>query len=240
MDGVDDHHSDGEHSLDFDGVLGGRNLSFGSGNYDLSLLAYNRLLFASSDLLSLSGEVSFSVGQDKEIYNQLILMSAGGLKIENGSKVRFEGESLGFGSFNTLRVIEVDLFAQDEISLRSLDRLVIENSDMTTSGRGEHDAVELLAYQEISVDNLRFNENIKRIAMEAMTINLSNLNFPAGSEVKLNSAHGGLDGKYPNFNSILYGRVNFIKNIRYATNPIMDRPSFDKYGSSVSIGKIGN
>ena len=240
VDGVDDHHSDGEHSLDFDGVLGGRNLSFGSGNYDLSLLAYNRLLFASSDLLSLSGEVSFSVGQDKEIYNQLILMSAGGLKIENGSKVRFEGESLGFGSFNTLRVIEVDLFAQDEISLRSLDRLVIENSDMTTSGRGEHDAVELLAYQEISVDNLRFNENIKRIAMEAMTINLSNLNFPAGSEVKLNSAHGGLDGKYPNFNSILYGRVNFIKNIRYATNPIMDRPSFDKYGSSVSIGKIGN
>ncbi|MDA9119319.1 FecR domain-containing protein [Opitutales bacterium] len=240
VDGVDDHHSDGEHSLDFDGVLGGRNLSFGSGNYDLSLLAYNRLLFASSDLLSLSGEVSFSVGQDKEIYNQLILMSAGGLKIEKGSKVRFEGESLGFGSFNTLRVIEVDLFAQDEISLRSLDRLVIENSDMTTSGRGVHDAVELLAHQEISVDNLRFNENIKRIAMEAMTINLSNLNFPAGSEVKLNSAHGGLDGKYPNFNSILYGRVNFIKNIRYATNPIMDRPSFDKYGGSVSIGKIGN
>ena len=76
--------------------------------------------------------------------------------------------------------------------------------------------------------------------MEAMTINLSNLNFPAGSEVKLNTAHGGLDGKYPNFNSILYGRVNFIKNIRYATNPIMDRPSFDKYGGSVSIGKIGN
>ena len=238
VDGVDDHHSDGEHS--FDGVLGGRNLSFGSGNYDLSLLAYNRLLFASSDFLSLSGEVSFSVGQDNEIYNQLILMSAGGLKIEKGSKVRFEGESLGFGSFNTLRVIEVDLFAQDEISLRSLDRLVIENSDMTTSGRGVHDAVELLAHQEISVDNLRFNENIKRIAMEAMTVNLSNLNFPAGSVVKLNSAHGGLDGRYPNFNSILYGRVNFIKNIRYATNPIMDRPSFDQYGSAVSIGQIGN
>ena len=30
--------------------------------------------------------------------------------------------------------------------------------------------------------------------------------------------------------AFLYGRVNFIKNIRYATNPIMDRPSFDKYG----------
>jgi hypothetical protein len=236
----DEFHHDDFSLPDADGVLGGRNLSFGAGNYDLSLLSFDRFLFAASDMLTLSGDVSFTVGQDNEIYNQLILMSAGGLKIEKGSNVRFEGESLGIGSFNSLRVIEVDLFAQDEISLRSLDRLVLENSKMVTSGRGEHDAVELLAYQEISVDNLRFNENIKRIAMEAMTINLSNLNFPAGSEVKLNSAHGGLDGKYPNFNSILYGRVNFIKNIRYATNPIMDRPSFDKYGGSVSIGKIGN
>ena len=236
----DEFHHDDVGLPDTDGVLGGRNLSFGAGNYDLSLLSFDRLLFAASDMLTLSGDVSFTVGQDNEIYNQLILMSAGGLKIEKGSNVRFEGESLGIGSFNSLRVIEVDLFAQDEISLRSLDRLVLENSKMVTSGRGEHDAVELLAYQEISVDNLRFNENIKRIAMEAMTINLSNLNFPAGSEVKLNSAHGGLDGKYPNFNSILYGRVNFIKNIRYATNPIMDRPTFDKYGGSVSIGKIGN
>ena len=54
--------------------------------------------------------------------------------------------------------------------------------------------------------------------MEANTVNLRNLNFPAGSHVNLNSAHGPLDGKYPNFNSVIWGRVNFIKNIRYAEN----------------------
>ena len=232
-----DHLDDG---LDVDGILGGHNLTFGAGTYDLSQLAYDRLLFAASETLSLGGSLTFTVDQTEGIHNELILLSAGGIRLEAGSSLRYEGESLGLGSFNTLRIIEVDLYAQDEISLRSLDRLVIQNSNLATSGRGVHDAVELLAYQEISVDNLRFSEHVKRIAMEAMTVNLSNLNFPSGSQVKLNSAYGGIDGKYPNFNSILYGRVNFIQNIRYANNLMMDRPSFDQFGGSVSIGRIGN
>ncbi|MEL0098838.1 MAG: hypothetical protein VW907_04715, partial [Opitutae bacterium] len=225
---------------DLEGILGGHNLSFGAGTYDLSQLAYDRLLFAASETLSIGGSLTFTVDQTEGIHNELILLSAGGIRLEAGSSIRYEGESLGLGSFNTLRIIEVDLYAQDEISLRSLDRLVIQNTDLVTSGRGVHDAVELLAHQEVSVDNLRFSEHIKRIAMEAMTVNLSNLNFPTGSQVKLNSAYGGMDGKYPNFNSILYGRVNFIQNIRYANNLIMDRPSFDQFGGSVSIGRIGN
>ena len=76
--------------------------------------------------------------------------------------------------------------------------------------------------------------------MEAMTVNLRNLNFPNGSMVKLNSAYGPLDGKYPNFNSIMWGRVNFITNIRYADNLIMSKPAFDTHGGNISIGKIGN
>ena len=76
--------------------------------------------------------------------------------------------------------------------------------------------------------------------MEAQTVNLRNLNFPSGSTVKLNSAYGPLDGKYPNFNSIMWGRVNFITNIRYADHLIMSRPAFDSHGGKISIGTIGN
>jgi len=102
----------------------------------------------------------------------------------------------------------------------------------------------LLAYNELAVDNLRFSEQIKQITMEAMTINLYNLNFPSGSMVKLNSQFGGIDGKYPNFGPSIpahqrLGRVNFVENIRYSSNPIMDRPSFDQFGQNVSIGKLG-
>jgi len=223
-----------------EGVLGGRNLTFGSGSYDLSNLSYDRLLFAARDHLSLAGDLTFSMGGASDVQTELILLSAGGISFENGTDITFEGDSLGFGSFNSMNVIGVDLYAQDEISLRSLDRLVLNNVSLSTSGLGSHDGVELLAHQEISVDNLRFNEHIKRIAMEAQTVNLRNLNFPSGSMVKLNSAYGPLDGKYPNFNSIMWGRVNFITNIRYADNLIMTRPAFDTHGGNISIGTIGN
>ena len=244
--GQDDYAYDGESAYspaDEDGpqaVLGGKKLSFGSGTYDISQLAYDRLLVAASENMSISGSLTFTVNDADDIRNELIFLSAGGLNIDKGSSIRYEGESLGVGSFASLNIVDVDLYAQDEISLRSLDRIVLNNVDLHTSGSGLHDRVEFLAHQEISVDGLRFNEHVKRIAMEANTVNLRNLNFPAGSHVNLNSAHGPLDGKYPNFNSVIWGRVNFIKNIRYAENVIMSRPAFDTHGGNISIGRLGN
>jgi hypothetical protein len=77
--------------------------------------------------------------------------------------------------------------------------------------------------------------------MEAMTINLSNINFPSGSNVNLNSLYGGVDGKYPNFGSATqYGRVNFIKSMTYGANSVMDRASFDLNGGNIKIGSTGN
>ena len=126
------------------------------------------------------------------------------------------------------------------MGFRSLDSLVLNDVLMQTSGYGHDNEIELLAQRDISADGLRFNEHIKRIAMEAMTLNLKNINFPSGSVVKLNSAYGGIDGKYPNFESIMWGRVNFISNIRYASNSIMNRTDFDAHGGNISIGRISN
>ena len=225
---------------DFEGVLGGRNLSFGSGTYDLSQLSHNRLLIASSEHLNLAGSLSFTVDQTDGVINELKLLSAGGITFEKGTEINYGGDSLGIGSFNSLNVIGVDLYAQDQISLRSLDRLVLNNVSMNTNGQGNYNEVELLAHQEISVDNLRFNEHVRRIAMEAMTLNLRNLNFPAQSKVMLNSAYGPINGKYPNFNSSIWGRVNFITNIRYANDLIMTTDAFDAHGGNITIGKIGH
>ena len=73
-----------------------------------------------------------------------------------------------------------------------------------------------------------------------MTINLSNINFPSGSNVNLNSLYGGLDGNYPNFGATTqYGRVNFIKSMSYGSNAVMDRSSFDTHGGNIKIGTIG-
>ena len=75
--------------------------------------------------------------------------------------------------------------------------------------------------------------------MEAMTINLSNINFPSGSSVNLNSLYGAIDGKYPNFGSTQYGRVNFIQNMMYGSNALTDTSSFDLHGGSITIGTSG-
>ena len=136
-------------------------------------------------------------------------------------------------------IVNVDLHAEGEIGVRSLDSIVINNSEFATRGSGA-DHIHLIAASDLAVDNLRFSEQVRQITMEAMTINLSNLNFPAGSTVSLNSAYGGIDGVYPNFGSIATGRVNFIKNIRYNSNLINSKSTFDAHGSNISIGVFGN
>ena len=75
--------------------------------------------------------------------------------------------------------------------------------------------------------------------MEAMTINLMNVNFPKDSIVTLNSAYGPLEGKYPNFGSVVYGRVNFVQDVRYNSNLLNSKSTFDQFGSSIYIGSTG-
>ena len=112
---------------------------------------------------------------------------------------------MGLGSFDTIDILNVDLYAEEDIGIRSLDSIVINNSDFATRGTGA-DFVHLMAAANIELNNLRFSEHIKQITMDAMTINLRNINFPAGSTVNLNSSYGGVDGVYPNFGSSAVGR----------------------------------
>ena len=218
------------------GVLGGRNIEFNAANYDLSNLSSGSLLVAASGTLSLNGDLSFSSSSSKYGLSELIFISLERLSISEGSTISFAGESLGFGSLDSIDLLNVDLHAEGEISLRSLDSLVINNADMSTSGNGGADFVHLLAASELSIDQLRFSEQVRQIAMEAMTINLSNLNFPAGSSVQLNSLYGGVDGIYPNFGGKQYGRVNFIQNVQYNTVLIDSRTAFDAHGGNITIG----
>ena len=219
------------------GIVGGVNLIFNAGKYDLSNLGYGSFVMAASENLSLVGNLDFTTGTTN--IEELLFISSGSLNLAEGSSIGFAGDTLGFGSFESLDIVNVDLHAEGEIGVRSLDSIVINNSEFATRGSGA-DHIHLIAASDLAVDNLRFSEQVRQITMEAMTINLSNLNFPAGSTVSLNSAYGGIDGVYPNFGSIATGRVNFIKNIRYNSNLINSKATFDAHGSNISIGVFGN
>jgi len=217
------------------GVIGGVNLKFSSGDYDLSDLGYISYAIASSETLTLEGNLDFSSTSNVD---ELLFISADTLSVVEGSTIDFNGRSLGFGSFDTIDILNVDLHAEEEISIRSLDSIVINNSDFATRGSGA-DFVHLMAAANIELNNLRFSEQVKQITMDAMTINLRNLNFPAGSTVNLNSSYGGLNGVYPNFGSSAVGRVNFIENVKYNSHLLNSRAAFDAYGQSITIGVSG-
>jgi hypothetical protein len=218
-----------------EGILGGAELTINEGEYDLSVFDYESLVFAATDKLSVSGEILL-IGS--ESLTEAIFISAGSLILEENTKIDFKGESLGIGSFDSLEVINVDLTANDEIALGSLENLVIKNTSLMTTGGTGADFVHLLAYQQIEIDNLRFSEQLREISMQAMTINLMNLNFPENSTVLLRSEYGPLLDKYPNFGKSVYGRVNFIDNVRYNNNLINSNATFDQFGSNIHISKI--
>jgi len=209
-------------------VLGGKSLSFDSGTYQL----LNNMIIASTDKISLYGELVFGNTNS----NDLIFISAGMIEMSSGSSLTYQADTLGFGSFDSVNLIDVDLHAEGEISVRSLDSIVITNSKLQTSNNGGADFIHLLAANELTIDNLRLSDQVRQVAMEAMTINLSNLNFPSGSTVELRSQYGGIDGKYPSFGTKLYGRVNFIENVRYNSNLMNSISTFDQFGGSITIG----
>ena len=108
---------------------------------------------------------------------------------------------------------------------------------------GADSLASLKARRDLNVDGLTFKRDVSRIVMEATTIRLKNINFPAASQVHLNSLKGAIDGKYPNFGTAIpaadqVGRVNFIQNISVGGNAVMSRPAFDQFGTNIQIGKI--
>ena len=230
-------------------VLGGKNVSISAGDYDIGV-AYggpgkDEFLIAATDKLTIAGNAAFRNTDETmaSTADGLILLSAGSVSLPQGhddqrASVSYAGDMLGIGSMETLNVINVDLQAEGEVSLRSLDSLVIKNSKMMTTNGNGADFVHLRALDEIDANHLLFSATVQKIVMDAMTINLANVAFPSGSTVNLNSALGPLDNKYPTFGSQnkAYGRVNFINDVRYGQHLLNSRSAFDTHGGSITIG----
>ena len=191
--GSSDPSSDSD---DNDMILARNNIVIPNGIYELGALEKSGDYFiATTDKLTLLGNVVFNT-PDAEA--GLILISANSIDLSGASSISYSGEELGIGSFDSLNVENISLKAEGMLSLRSLDSIVLKNAEMITSGKGA-DFVHVLAANQISADSVAFSSMVKQITMEAMTINLANINFPTGSYVNLNSLYGGVDGKYPNF-----------------------------------------
>jgi hypothetical protein len=200
---------------------------FGSGSTNLILSA--------SDTLSIVGDFEFPLPSGEG--TRIVLMSGDG-EFSNISRLRADRSDLIISTRAELILHDLQIDAGDELAIRGMRNVRIENASLNAS-----ELATIKARRDLEVNGLSFNSDLPRIVMEATTIRLRNVDFPAFSNVQLNSLKGPIDTKYPNFgtsipSSAQIGRVNFIENIKVGGNPVMDRANFDYFGNNISIGII--
>jgi len=210
----------------------GRNVIMGEGFYDFAPAksedAQTAVLSASENL-DLLGAITLSAWSPQPT---LVLMSGNEFTIHPGASIAYPDGNLALVAGGDLSVNNATLVAGEELSLKGLRNVTLKDATI------EAKRVRLEAASKLSLETVGFRPDLSSLYLQATTVNLRNLNFPSGSQVNINSLKGGLDGKYPNFGSQAFGRVNFIEQVKYGDKLMNDRPSFDLHGKKVMIGKI--
>ena len=202
---------------------------------DLSERPTKVFAIAGGDDLHIASDVTFSSrasSWDKEV---LAVGAADDLTIAAGKTIEYQGKYLGLGAKSTVDLVQVTVKSEAGIGVGSLNDVLIKDGHFETNF-----GVGIFADNLIDIDGLTFGGDLSYIYMEARTINLKSIDFPAGSEVDLYSELGPINGKYPNFGSSLPGRVNFISDVSYGgvDNVMTDEATFDAFGSEINIRKF--
>jgi hypothetical protein len=220
-------------------VLGGRNQIISSNSNILSsyFTGSTKTVIVSS-LEDISASESFSWETPEQSDTRLVVMSAGTVNLKQGTSLKSATSDLIISSRDDLQMDQITLDVADEVAVRGLKDVQLNNVTM-----GANMQATIKARRNLNVDGLNFSRGASNILMEATTMRLSNVNFPANSAIRLNSLKGAIDGRYPNFGSNIsaaqqVGRVNFIKNVSSGGNVMNNRQTFDQFGNNIKIGKI--
>ena len=169
---------------------------------------------------------------------QVIIMSENDFSPAAGSSITNELSDLVIATRGNVLLNDAQLESVREIAIRALAGVELQNVDIRSDSM-----VRIAAAQDLNVDGLQLSQSLPSLIMEATTIRLSNIDFPAATQVQLNSLKGPIDMKYPNFGTAIpqsqqIGRVNFLDNVKSGGNLIMDRAAFDQFGGNINIGKL--
>jgi hypothetical protein len=224
---------------------GARSMTLAGGEYSLANLALDgadSLVLGTVDKLTLQGELKFS--GDAGAGKRIVLMSGNELQSSNDLTLDAATNDLVLSVAGDVALegttAELPIFLRGarEVTIHSMRNAHLQNTEVSASQQAT-----IKVAKELYIDNMRFNAELPKIVMEATTIRLSNVTFPAGAVVQLNSLKGAIDGRYPNFGSNVsaaqqLGRVNFLQNVKSGANLLYDRPSFDSFGGNINIGKL--
>ena len=218
-------------------VVGGSTLTLGAESYDLSALLGDKssLLLGASESLILGGQIIFNTGSATA--PRILAVSGGTIQVGADTSIQSVVGDLVLSARQDILLQNASLESAREVAVRSLRDLQLNQVSIQASS-----LVRLKASGNLDVDGLQLSQSLPSLIMEATTIRLSNVDFPSATSVQLNSLKGPIDGSYPNFGTSIplseqLGRVNFLQNVSSGGNPLIDRPSFDQFGSNITIGK---
>jgi hypothetical protein len=134
-----------------------------------------------------------------------------------------EGANLALGAEDSMRLVNISISTGGNLAIGTLEDLHIgtataQSNSLSVGNGGQNsdsDNVYLYANSLIQVNGLDITGRVDDVYMEAVTINLRNVNFPNSSEVTLRSQNGTLG--FDNFASPVVGAVN-LSNVRHGSD----------------------
>jgi hypothetical protein len=142
-----------------------------------------------------------------------------------------EGANLALGSEDTMRLVNVSVSTGGNLAIGTLNELHIGTStaqqntlSVGTGGQNsDPDNIYLYAHNLIQVNGLNITGRVDDVYMEAVTINLRNVNFPNTSEVTLRSRDGTIG--FNQFATPIIGGVN-LTNVKHGAT-LLEQNSFN-------------
>ncbi|MDX2225688.1 MAG: FecR domain-containing protein [Verrucomicrobiae bacterium] len=217
---------------------------FGAKNLPTKFYAFPaRNMYFVSPHVDLSGyqadTFAFAALNDIEVFNQLIIQGFNGKVVlaANGKIITSPGghiENLN----GDLSLSVKQAFTVNQLVLKAVGhKLNVETEGSLVMNVGSFDAfsVDLQANNLLSLSFVNFI-NTSTINMQAQTIFLQGIQFPAGSQVFLNS--GSPNFGYPQFgNTPVPGKVTFglTSPVRYNGNPMYNNGDFNTFGANIHL-----
>ena len=130
------------------------------------------------------------------------------------------GANLAFGSEKTMRLVNVSISTGGNLAMGTLDEMHIgtdlaQNNTFSVGTGGvssDPDNIYIYADDLIQINGLHITGRVDDVYMEAITLNLKNVNFPASAEVTLRSRDGRI--AFNQYSSPIPGGVTFT-NVKH-------------------------
>jgi hypothetical protein len=206
---------------------GGANLTFSNSSLlssrfgsTASLQADNIVIAANSNISTVSTLTLTGGTVGVTVDNSTLYTTGGPLNVYSNRDVTIANNSILHSSTSEVSTPSLNVYAAHVVT--------VTNSTLQSN------YANLNAGLALNMDTVNLN-SATAINMSARTINLSNINFPGGLQVQLNSQNGML-APNPNTNAAsVVGDVNFIHNVTYGNQPAQNYVPTSVGGGNSSI-----